>query len=514
VIHSKIAFLILLTSLSFSILAQDPSTNLTDEQLLSDFQEVISAEKLFSHVEILSSEKFEGRLTGHKGFDKSAKWVTKKFSKWGIEPLGENGTFLQKFPHPYTDVFPGWELSLIRDSADIQVKKSYRYVEDYIPGSTSGNGEVTAEVVYVGYGITAPELGYDDYAGLDVKGKIVVFDRELPVKTSHDDFLQWRPYSFHQYKLHNAVKHGAAGMLYNYHIANPNNDFAEGFIYAHVGKNVMEDLFNGTVKKHEEIVLQISETVKPLSFNTGKKVTLKANTKHHPNSIGSNVIGFIEGSDPVLKNEYIMVGGHLDHLGNCYTMMPGAHDNASAVSVTMGIAEALSKSEVKLKRSVVFVLLGAEEAALKGVQYFLKNPTVSSLDQIKGYINMDGVGIGDKIHVSFAENYPGFYSYLDDTNKKLFNHELSGGYVSNISRPRLDAAFFDWYGIPVLSIYTKGDAEAFSNYRYHTPYDNITNIDAEIMEDLAELLFISIVRIANEETLSISRGQIKQQFIK
>jgi len=124
--HSKIGFLVLLTSLSFSIAAQDNSTNPSYEQLLSDFEEVISAEKLFSHVEILSSNKFEGRLTGHKGYDKSAKWVTGKFSKWGIEPLGENGTFLQKFPHPYTDVFPGWELSLIRDSADTQVIKSYR----------------------------------------------------------------------------------------------------------------------------------------------------------------------------------------------------------------------------------------------------------------------------------------------------------------------------------------------------------------------------------------------------
>ena len=96
--------------------------------------------------------------------------------------------------------------------------------EDFFPGSTSGSGEVSAEVVYVGYGITAPELGFDEYAGLDVKGKIVLVEVEVPVDPGKKpaEFARWRPYSFHQYKMRNAREHGAAGVLYNYPIVNPN----------------------------------------------------------------------------------------------------------------------------------------------------------------------------------------------------------------------------------------------------------------------------------------------------
>ncbi len=477
----------------------------------SDFRTLVTPETLYEHVEILSSETYEGRLTGHEGYDRSAQWVTEKFTAWGVKPLGEKGEFLQYFPHPYSDVFPGCEVILHTDSKGED--KSYEYVEEFIPGSTSGNGTVTAEVVYVGYGISAPELGYDDYEGVDVKGKIVLLEREAPVGPRHEDFLSWRPYSFHQYKLHNAVEHGAAGMLYNYHIANPNNNHVEGFIYSHVGNTVMEDLFSKTGNKPDKTLQKIRKKVRPRSFETGKTVTIKNVTTHHSDGVGSNVLGYIEGTDPVLKNEYIMVGGHLDHLGKCYTTMPGANDNASAVSVTLGLAEALSKSGIQLKRSVVFVLFGAEEAALKGVQYFLKNPTISSLEQIAGYINMDGVGIGDKVRVGFAKNYPSFYAYLEEANQEL-NLSMTGSYNSNISRPRLDAAFVDWYGIPVLSIYTDGSPEAFANYRYHTPYDNIGNIDKEIMTRLAELLYRSIIKMSNAESLDFERGENHPEFIQ
>jgi len=474
---------------------------------LSDY---VSSKDLYNYVDILASEEFEGRLTGHEGYDKSAEWLIEHFKSWGVQPLGENGTFLQKFPHPYTDIFEGCELIMHSAEGD----KQYEYVEEYIPGSTSGNGELKAEVVYVGYGITAPELGYDDYEGLDVKGKIVLIDREVPMGTTHEIFQKWRKYSFHQYKIKNAVEHGAAGFLYNYHIANPNNDYYENILYSHIGSAVMEDIFRDTGKDHSDIIGKIKKELKPQSFNTGKTFTIKNLTKHHPDAVGSNVIGFIEGSDPILKNEYIMIGGHLDHLGKCYTTMPGANDNASAVSVSMGIAKAMSETGIKLKRSVVFILLGAEEAGLKGVQYFLKNPTMPSLDNIKAYINMDAVGIGNRFSFGFGKNYPDFFAYIDKANKEHTKLEISAGKSSNLGRPRLDAAFFDWYGIPVLSLASRGTREESKNYRYHTPYDNISNITPEYMLNLTELLFHAIVDMGNDDKLEIKRGEIKHEFIK
>ena len=475
-----------------------------------DFRNLVSAQMLYNYVDTLSSDEFEGRLTGHIGYDKSAEWVIEKFKEWDVQPLGDDGNYLQHFPHPYTEIFPGCEVLMHVNGEE---PNSYNYIEEFIPGSTSGNGEITAGVIYVGYGTTAPELGYDDYAGVDVSGKIVLMEREVPVNTSHENFLDWRPYSFHQYKLLNAVEHGAAGMLYNYHIANPNNAYSEGFIYSHIGKTVMENIFDQTGEHPDSIVKQIKEKLQPRSFKTEKTFTIKNETRYHPDGVGSNVIGFIKGTDPVLKNEYIFVGGHLDHLGRCYEIMPGANDNASGVSVTLGIAAALAKSEIKLKRSVVFILMGAEEAELRGVQYFLKNPTISSRDNIKGYINMDAVGIGSKIHVGFAENYPVFYSYLENANQSL-NFDLSGSHSSNIGRPRLDAAFFDWYGIPVLSINTHGESSSSGNYQYHTPFDDISNIEPEIMLNLAELLFHSIVVMANEDQLNFNSGEVREEFIK
>jgi len=473
------------------------------------FRELVKGQMLYDLVDTLSSDEFEGRLTGHIGYDKSAEWVIDKFKEMGVQPLGDNGGYLQRFHHPYTEIFPGCEVSMHIKGEE---PKSYMYIEEFIPGSTSGNGEITAEVIYVGFGITAPELGYDDYAGVDVSGKIVVMEREAPVSTSHENFMQWRPYSFHQYKLLNAVKHGAAGMLYNYHIANPNNAWSEGFVYSQIGKAVMEDIFKETGEIPDSIVKKIKEKLKPHSFNTGKRFTIRNETKHHPDGLGSNVIAYIEGEDTVLKNEFIFVGGHLDHLGRCYEIMPGANDNASAVAVTLGLAKALTKSGVKLQRSVAFILPGAEEAGLGGVQYFLKNPTIPSLDKLVGYINMDAVGIGSKVHFGFAKNYPDFFAYMEKANEAGI--DINGSYSSNLGRPRLDAAFFDWYGIPVLSIATYGKSDASGTYRYHTPFDNISNIDKEIMVDLGELLFNAIIDMANDDQLEIKKGEVRQEFIK
>jgi len=486
---------------------------LTDEEKLLQAMHLIKSQDLYDYVDKLASPEFEGRLSGHIGYDRAAGWVVDRFKEWGIKPLGTDGGYLQKFPHPYNDILDGCFVRLHVGLKADEVVKNYIYVDDYIPGSTSGNGEVKSDVIFVGFGITAPELGYDDYSGLDVKGKIVVMNPELPIDNRHKDFLKWRRYSFHQYKTRNAIEHGAAAMLYNYGpIGNPNNIHAEGFIYSHIGKTIMTDLFAGTGRTVAETVKKIRDTLKPQSFKTGKVVSIKNVTRHHADGVTANVIGYLEGSDPLLKNEYIMVGGHLDFLGKCPVLMPGAGDNASSVAVTLEVAHAFSQLESKPKRSVVFFLIAAEEAALKGVQYFLKNPTIP-LDRIKGFINMDGVGMGHSLSVGFAKNYPDFYAFLEKANQKYIHRIMRGSFDENLARPRQDAVFFDYYGIPVLSFGAFGEAGGAGTYRYHTPYDDITNITPEIMEDLSQLLFLAIADMAGQEKLEIKRGQGKPEFI-
>ncbi|MGD8535822.1 MAG: hypothetical protein PVF66_08235, partial [Candidatus Aminicenantes bacterium] len=238
--------------LSFALSAHAQPAQQTDEQKLLQSLHSISSHKLFDYVKELASDKYAGRLTGTEEYNASAEWVASHFKKWGIKPGGDRGTYLQGFPNPYTLIFKDCEVYLHIPYKKSVLKKHYRYEDEFIPGATSGSGEVTAEVIYVGYGATAPELDYDDYKGVNVKGKIVLMEREAPVSPNDAElFKKWRPYSFHQYKLENAVKHGAKGMIYNYGpISNPNNSYDKNFIYSHVGRVVVEDVFSGTGRNH------------------------------------------------------------------------------------------------------------------------------------------------------------------------------------------------------------------------------------------------------------------------
>ncbi len=487
--------------LSLALSVQPQQAQQTDEQKILRTLHSISSHELFNYVKELASDKYAGRLTGTEEYNASAEWVASHFKKWGIAPAGDNGTYFQGFPNPYTLVFKDCEVYLHIPYKDSVLKKHYSYEDEFIPGSTSASGEVTAEVIYVGYGATAPELGYDDYEGVDVKGKIVLMEREAPVSPENEElFKKWRPYSFHQYKLQNAVKHGAKGMLYNYGpISNPNNAYDENFVYSHVGSVVVEDVFSGTGRKHSDVVAAIRKTLKPQSFATGKTVTIKNTTEHHPEGTGYNVIGILEGSDPELKEELIIIGGHLDHLGRCYEIMPGANDNASAVAVIMGIAEAMTQCPVKPRRSVMFLCFGAEEQGVVGSEYYCDHPIVP-LNKTVGLINMDGVGCGDRLSALAARNYPEFWEFINKANEKYIHREIRTSYFANNARPRLDAARFMWKGVPTLSFGASG-----SRSYYHITKDDIDTITPEILEDLAQLLFVAVLDMANQDSLDFRK---------
>ncbi len=495
--NRKLAVLSALVLTAGLLLSSGLPEKLKQEEFLAAFHS-ISSHKLLSYVEELCSEKYAGRLTGTEGFNMAARWVISLLQKWGLKPAGDDGSYLQAFPNPYTLVLPGAKLCLrLPVGKGAFVDKCYRLEEDFIPGATSASGEVEAEVVYVGYGITAPELGYDDYAGVDVKGKIVLMEREVPVSPSKDPelFKRWRPYSFHQYKVHNAKAHGAAGMLYIYHIANPNCDYIEGLLLSYVGKEVVEDLFKGLPYTHKEVVERIKKTLKPFSFSTGKKVFMKNVTEHHPEGIAYSVLALIEGNDPKLRKEVIVLSAHLDHVGKNPMIMPGANDNASGVAVLLGVAEALSKLRDHLKRSVLFAFFGAEEQGVKGSEYFLKHPPLKGY-KITACINLDGVGRGDKLIALAAKNYPQLWSHIEWANRAYIHRIIRPVYFANITRPRLDAARFMWAGIPTVSFFATG-GKPLPFPTYHRSTDRPEYLTPEIMEDLAQLLTTAVLSLAN-----------------
>jgi hypothetical protein len=339
----------------------------------------ISSHDLLEYVKIQCDEKYAGRLTGTPEYNECAKWLASMFEGWGLEPAGDNGTWFQWFDIPYTLVYPDCGVSLhLASGKNGAVLKNYQYVSEYMPGSTSGNGEVTSEVVYAGFGITAPELGYDDYAGIDVKGKIILIEPEAPVSPNagaeksipglNTYIIRTSAQCRHPRRQRHALNYGPIG--------NPNNAYNKDFIYVHIGDVATEDIFAGTGKSHRETVAAIREKLKPVSFKTGKTVTIKMSTEHFPDGRGANIIGLLKGTDPVLSNEVIIIGAHLDHLGYCYEMIPGANDNASAVAVMMGVAKALTENNIKLKRSSSFPLLRFGRAGYSGGQSIPRQPGI------------------------------------------------------------------------------------------------------------------------------------------
>lgn len=488
-----------LIALSCPALAQPPQVQRADlqsEEHLLAWMHSISSHTLFDYVKEMASEKYKGRLTGTPEYAAVAEWAADLLKQWNYRPAGDNGTYFQRFPNPYTLVLPGAELVLnVPVGTSGVIRKSYRFEEEFFPGSTSDSGTATAEVVYVGYGTTAPELGYDDYAGVDVKGKIVLMEPEAPVTADKDAelFKKWRPYTFHDYKMKNAAAHGAAGMIYNYHIANPNSVFVKGLLVSYVGTAVVDDLFAGTGQKHAEVVQRIRTSLKPASFATGKSVTMKNVTEHHPEGVGINVIGMIEGTDPALKREAVVIGAHLDHLGMNDRLMPGAHDNASGVAVALGAAQAIARSGIPLKRSVIIILFGAEEQGVKGSEYYVAHPVVPN-ERMKACFNLESVGRGERITAGSGKNYPQLWEVLDRMNRQYIHRVVSATFTANLARPRQDAAHFMWANVPTISFGT-GGAKPLPYATYHTTKDSIEIITPEIMEDLAQLVFLSSIEI-------------------
>jgi hypothetical protein len=474
-----------------------PPQTAEDKQLAA--MHAISSNTILDWVKEMVSEKYEGRLTGTASYDAAAAWAVGLLRSWKFEPAGDQGGYYQRFPNPYTLVLPGSELALhVPLPGGGEVVKRYAFEGEYYPGSTSDSLTATADVVYAGFGITAPELGYDDYRDVDVKGKFVAFEPEAPMGPEPDAalFKRWRPYSFHDYKMKNAAAHGAIGVVYDYFIVNPNAPFIKGLQWAAASHAVMDDLFAGTGKKHDEVVAQIRKTLAPASMPIGKTMTMTNVTEHHPEGIGSNVIAWIEGSDPVLKQEAVIFGAHLDHLGLNPVLMPGAHDNASGAAVALAAAEAIAKAGVPLKRSVVIILFGAEEQGVKGSEYYVAHPFVPNA-KVKAFLNLESVGRGERIGVGSGRNYPEIYTVMEQANSRFIHRPISASQNANLARPRQDAAHFLWANIPTVSIGVSG-APPLPYASYHTTRDRWETLTPEIMEDLARLVFLSAVELANK----------------
>ena len=488
----------------FSTLPGSAQINLqygqNDKETLIHALHAVSEDNISSWMHTLIDPEMRGRLAGDIGYDRAAQWATEKFSEWGLQPFFRDQGFLQEYEQPYTLILDKGSLSMhiSLSQGEETLDKTYSYAADYWPWGVSGSGEVTGEVVYAGYGITAPELGYDDFAGVDVNGRIVICELGIPYAGSNTDTLeQWQPFREVQYKISNAIENGAVGMLFAYHVAGPRPTVDPSFVFLALADHVVEDFFKGTGKDWKNLRQQINTTLSPASFNTGKLASMALTVNYHPEGRTANVVGMIEGSHPELKNEYLIIGAHLDHLGMMPVLFPGALDNASGVAIAMGVARSLSQAGIKLDRSLVILLFGAEEVGLVGSTYFVEHfphPT----ENIKMMINLDMVGRGDSFFAATSEPWENLLPFFERNNDQWVHRQMMtrSSAWSYSFRPRTDGAVFSNFRIPTIHFGARG---APSRSLYHVPEDDMRQIDTEIMRDVVKLITMTVIDIANEQ---------------
>lgn len=486
---------IALLTLSFFVFIQVLSAQHADGDEILKIFHTISSHEILGFAQELSSDKYAGRLSGSPEYMEAARWCADKFKEWGIQPAN-NSSYFQNFNNEYSDVKSLG--SVVYFNGD---EKNYLdFPEDYLPGSNSASGTVQAELVYVGHGITAPELDYDDYATIDVKGKIIMLESGIPYTKNDPEMARWTPYAYHRYKFRNAVKHGAVGMIYASKIANPNTVHLDGFIYAHVDTKVVEQIFADAGKNYKEVRAQLKNREIPsFVFPENQKIFIRAETEYFPDAKSCNVVGMIEGSDPELKDEVIIIGGHLDGQGKMGDVIfPGALDNASGVADILGAAKALAHSKIKPKRSVLFILLGGEECGLYGSKFYTDHP-LFPIEKTKMMINLDMVGNGNGFFLTGGKTHSALYQHFDKANRQYIHRDMATSAVrKNYGRPRSDASNFENSGIKTFSLWTRNSV--FPVY-YHHPKDKTNVLTPEIMEDAAKLLFLGVLDVANDANI-------------
>jgi hypothetical protein len=462
-----------------------------EKDLRAEFHR-ISSHDILGYVQELTSEKYGGRLTGTPEYRRAAEWVAARLREWGVQPAGDNGTFFLEFPAPYTTVDSPGSVSITGSSGTRQL----RFPDDYFPGSNSASGEIDGELVYAGFGITAPALKYDDYRKLNVRGKVVLVESGAPYEQNDETLAHWADFSGSFHKTDNAFRHGAAGIVFMERVANPATPYHEKFMSLHIDKKVAEELLAATGRDKKALRDEIAKTFQPRSFATGMRIRLTARTTRHPEGVGCTVAGLLPGSDPALKAEVLIVGAHLDHVGFIGTLFPGALDNASGCANVLAAARALGQSKIARKRSILFLFFGGEETGLHGSSRYVENP-VFPKEKTRAFFNLDMVGNGSGLALGSGLTYAKVGTLFSAVNERWIHRPLRLSERRNyFGRARSDGAVFAKAGYPALSI---GTTNAEKPVYYHDPRDTWDMLCPEIMEDAARLLFLGLSETANAD---------------
>jgi hypothetical protein len=352
----------------------------------------ISPGALRVHMEILASDSLEGRLTGSPGYALAARYVGAKFAAAGLQPAGTDGWLTPVLLHA-REVRPDkTSLMLILPSGS---SSTFAFSNDFVVTQpATGSTSVESPVVFVGYGLTVAARSYDDYASVDVNGKIVAYTPGAPAGFTRDERV-----FYESTKIRNAVAHGAAAIL---RLWTPEEARTEQWSNA-VRSYDEARIFTWSLDETSQEALWLGPSASKLILDSGSRseasrpIVSRLSIEGTPTTITSpNVIGMLRGSDRKLRNEYIVVSAHLDHLGisrivNGDSIYNGAVDNASGVAGLIELARSLSAARER-RRSILFVAFTGEEPGSIGSEYFVRHPPVS-LENIVANVNIDGLSM-------------------------------------------------------------------------------------------------------------------------
>jgi hypothetical protein len=476
----------LVLALSAGATAQTAAPSL--DKNLRDGLASISPAEAYDIVKTLAKPEYAGRLTGHPGYTAAAEWAAKRFAAWGLKPISGKAGYLQPYPSPYTLIDKA-EMTILlpvgpADPAKAPVTKEMKLApeKEFLPLLYSDSGDRTAETVFAGWGISAPEIGYDDYAGLDVKGKFVLCFRGTP-----DADPKYQHYDEHRTRMRTAKDKGALGIVYIYDeiASNPNGDFLEGFTPAMIGVNVMDAVLEDAGSTAAELRKALTTWKRPVSFPLRAKIRLAVASRHFPQAVGYNVVGYIEGSDPRLRRECVVIGGHFDHTGaHMGLLFPGADDNASGSASCLEAGKAFAALARKPKRSIVIALFGGEELGLQGSTWFVDH-VPGPFDKVTGMFNFDMTGEGDGFWGAVSAEPAAFKPVLEEAAKAA-GIATRLGTITGVGVRGSDFAPFFLKGIAAATLGSNGPHVA-----YHQTGDTIHRINPDITAEAAKLAFLA-----------------------
>jgi Peptidase family M28/PA domain len=500
-----------------------PAQSVSRSRIATGFN-AIQVSDLKADLRFLASDELEGRLSLARGSEVAIQWIVSEFEKAGLKPAG-GGSFLQPVPLIEYRTDPKESGLTIRKGS-----KEQTYRSPDASGSFPNDITATGSIVFAGFGITAPELNYDDYAGIDARGKIVlIFDHEPQEDDPRSVFngTGATKYASAYFKALNAQKHGAVGVLVagepnRKHPSNqerlarirsstlrsriPNQAIEHSDIripLLSVSDQIANDLLDGRAK---ELQAQIDGALKPASReipNAGAEIRNVLAERRRATTY--NVIGMIPGSDPALQGESVIFAAHYDHDGPAPNgIYHGADDDGSGTVGVIELARAFAKNDVKPKRSLLFVIFAAEERGLLGSYYYVAHP-LRPLETTRAVINFDMIGRDE----SPSEQTKGLIEIAPDTSNEV---NIIGAHYSPAYRELVERANemvglhlnSKWDREPSLNIFFRSDHYPFVMHNvpalwwftgfhpdYHQVTDTADKIDYTKMEKILRLAYVT-----------------------